>query len=97
MPDRRVTVIVPDRQARLSDVRIGVCPDAFHLFGDAASHALSGEIVYASFLGTEMQYTLHTPLGELFVRSNEVFNNHPLGSRVGIGFADHGIAIVGTA
>ena len=44
-----------------------------------------------------MQYTLHTPLGELFVRSSDVFNTHPLGSRVGIGFADHGIAIVGTA
>ena len=92
-----VTVIVADRLARLGDVRIGVRPDAFRLFGDASSHALSGEVVYASFLGTEMQYTLHTPLGELFVRSSDVFHTHPLGSRVGIGFADHGIAIVGSA
>jgi iron(III) transport system ATP-binding protein len=70
-------VIVPDHQARLGDVRIVVCPDPFRLLGDAASHALSGEFVYASFLGTEMQYTLHTPLGELIVRSSDVFNTHP--------------------
>ena len=54
-------------------------------------------LFYASSLGTEMQHTLHTPLDELLVRSSDVFNTHPLGHRVGIGFADHGIAIVGTA
>ena len=65
-----------------------------------ASVLLVGDIdrggVYASFLGTEIQYTLKTPLGELFVRSSEVTAPHPLGSKVGIGFADHGLAIVGT-
>jgi hypothetical protein len=30
------------------------------------------------------------------VRSSEVTAPHPLGSKVGIGFADHGLAIVGT-
>lgn len=90
-----VTVLIPDRQARVGDVRIGIRPDAFRLFGDADRHALSGEVLCASFLGTEMQYTLRTPLGELFVRTNDVFNTHRLGSRVGIGFADHGLAVVG--
>jgi iron(III) transport system ATP-binding protein len=89
-----VPVSIADRQARLGDVRIAVRPDAVRLFSDTTDHALHGEIVYASFLGTEMQYTLQTPLGELFVRSNEVFETHPLGSRVGIRFADQGLAIV---
>ena len=90
-----VPIAIPDARARLGDVRVAVRPDAIRLFDDCEKHVLSGEIVYASFLGTEMQYTLQTPLGELFVRSNEVFHTHPLGSRVGIGFADHGLAIVG--
>jgi iron(III) transport system ATP-binding protein len=89
-----VPIVIPDRKARVGDVRVAVRPDAIRLYADADQHALSGEVVYASFLGTEMQYTLQTQLGELFVRSSEVFNTHPLGSRVGIGFADHGLAIV---
>ena len=92
-----VLATIPDRQARLGDVRVAVRPDAIRLFGDAEPHPLKGEVVYASFLGTEMQYTLHTPLGELFVRSDEVAEPHPLGSRVGIGFAERGLAIVGAA
>ena len=91
-----VPITIPDRRARLGDVRVAVRPDAIRLFGEPEKHPLSGEIVYASFLGTEMQYTLKTPLGELFVRSSEVTAPHPLGSKVGIGFADHGLAIVGT-
>ena len=91
-----VTASIPDRQARLGDIRVAVRPDAIRLFGDAGKHSLNGEVVYASFLGTEMQYTLRTPLGELFVRSDEVADPYPLGSRVGIGFADRGLAIVGT-
>ena len=91
-----VSASIPDRQARLGDIRVAVRPDAIRLFGDAGKHPLSGEVVYASFLGTEMQYTLRTPLGELFVRSDEVADPYPLGSRVGIGFADRGLAIVGT-
>lgn len=90
-----VTVIVPDRKARRGDVRIAVRPDAIRLTGETDNQPLCGEIVYASFLGTEMQYTLQTPLGELFVRSSDVFNTYPLGRRVGVGFADHGLAIVG--
>jgi iron(III) transport system ATP-binding protein len=92
-----VTVIIPDRQARGGDVRVAARPDAIRLFADSENHTLRGEVVYASFLGTEMQYTLNTPLGELFVRSSDVFATHPLGSRVGIGFAEHGLAIVGHA
>ena len=88
---------IPDRRARLGDVRVAVRPDALRLHAAPDAQAFSGEVVHAAFLGTEMQYTLHTALGELFVRSNDVFNTHPLGSRVGIGFADHGLAIVGEA
>lgn len=92
-----VAVRIPDRRARLGEVRVAVRPDALRLHGSPEAHAFSGEVVHAAFLGTEMQYTVHTSLGELFVRSTDVFATHPLGSRVGIGFADHGLAIVGEA
>ena len=52
-------------------------------------------------------YTWQTVSGRQVVRSEilpwigrtlaDVFATHPLGSRVGIGFADHGLAIVGEA
>jgi len=92
-----VTVIIPDRFARTGDVRVAVRPDAIRLNANTENQPLCGEVVYASFLGTEMQYTLQTPLGELFVRSSDVFNTHALGRRVAIGFAEHGLAIVGSA
>lgn len=92
-----VAVSIPDRRARLDDVRVAIRPDALRLNASPDAHALSGEVMHAAFLGTEMQYTLHTALGELFVRSSDVFNPHRLGSRVGIGFAEHGLAIVGQA
>jgi len=54
-----------------------------------------GQVLHASFLGTEMQYTVASPIGELFVRQAEVRRPLPVGGSVSIRFADHGLAIVG--
>lgn len=77
------------------EVRVAVRPDAMRLSPAAANDALVGQVLHASFLGTEMQYTLASPLGELFVRQSDVRRPLAVGASVGIDFADQGVCIVG--
>ncbi|WIT14163.1 ABC transporter ATP-binding protein [Paucibacter sediminis] len=76
-------------------VRVAVRPDAMRLRPAAANDPLVGAVLHAAFLGTEMQYTLASPLGELFVRQAEVRRPLAVGSSVAIDFADHGLCVVG--
>jgi iron(III) transport system ATP-binding protein len=91
------SVCLPERDGLRGDVRVAVRPDAVTLTPAAMTDRLVGQVMHASFLGTEMQYTLASPLGELFVRRAEVRDPLPVGSNVAIRFADHGLAIVGAA
>nr|WP_316641887.1 ABC transporter ATP-binding protein [uncultured Roseateles sp.] len=77
------------------EVRVAVRPDAMRLRPAAANDPLVGQVLHAAFLGTEMQYTLASPLGELFVRQSDVRLPLAVGASVGIGFADQGVCIVG--
>jgi iron(III) transport system ATP-binding protein len=88
-------VRVRNRQALRGGVRVAVRPDALRLAPAANDDPLVGQVLHAAFLGTEMQYTLSSPIGELFVRQAEVREPLPVGGSVGIRFADHGVAIVG--
>lgn len=88
-------VRLSNRHGYRGDVKVAVRPDAMQLAPAAANDALVGQVMHASFLGTEMHYTLASPLGELFVRQSEVRRPLPVGGSVSIRFADHGLAIVG--
>jgi iron(III) transport system ATP-binding protein len=89
------SVLLPERDGLRGSVRVAVRPDAVTLAPAASDDGLVGQVMHASFLGTEMQYTLASPLGELFVRRAEVRQPLPVGSSVAIRFAGHGVAIVG--
>jgi iron(III) transport system ATP-binding protein len=78
-------------------VQVAVRPDAIRLWPATPQDALVGELQHAAFLGTEMHYTVASPVGELFVRSPEVQRPLAVGSAVAIGFAEHGLALVGAA
>jgi len=88
-------VRLANRRNYRGDVRVAVRPDAMVLAPAAANDPLVGQVLHASFLGTEMQYTVASPIGELFVRQAEVRRPLPVGGSVSIRFADHGLAIVG--
>jgi iron(III) transport system ATP-binding protein len=88
-------VRLANRRGYRGDVRVAVRPDAMHLAPAAANDPLVGRVLHAAFLGTEMQYTVASPLGELFVRQAEVLKPLPVGGAVAIRFAGHGVSIVG--
>jgi iron(III) transport system ATP-binding protein len=90
-----LTIHLSNQRNYRGHVRVAVRPDAMMLAPAAANDPLVGQVLHASFLGTEMQYTLASPLGELFVRQSEVRRPLPVGGSVSIRFADQGLAIVG--
>ena len=90
-----VVLRLPNPRRYRGEVRVAVRPDALRLKPAANDDALTGHVLHAAFLGTEMQYTLATPLGELFVRQSDVLRPLSVGCSVAIGFADQGVCIVG--
>jgi iron(III) transport system ATP-binding protein len=88
-------VRLANRRGYRGEVRVAVRPDAMKLAPAAANDSLVGQVLHAAFLGTEMQYTVATPLGELFVRQAEVRQPLPVGGSVAVRFAGFGVSIVG--
>jgi iron(III) transport system ATP-binding protein len=86
---------LPNPRCYRDGLRIAVRPDALRLKDAANDDALVGQVRQAAFLGTEMQYTLSTPLGELFVRNEHTARPWAVGASVGIAFAERGVCIVG--
>lgn len=90
-----VLLRLPNPRRYRGEVRVAVRPDAMRLKPAANDDVLTGQVLHAAFLGTEMHYTLATPVGELFVRQGDVLRPLGIGSSVAIDFADHGVCIVG--
>ncbi|KZD06365.1 MULTISPECIES: ABC transporter ATP-binding protein [Thalassospira] len=83
-------------------VRVAVRPDAVQLTGLAAiagdAHvietSLKGHITHAAYLGSQMQYSVETPIGELFVIDHRIDTPIIAGEQVAIGFSERGMAVV---
>lgn len=74
-------------------VKIAVRPEAWRI-APAADTGLAATIIKRTYVGSQMEYTLASPLGDLFVVSPEV--RHPLepGAPVSLHLADHGVSVV---
>ena len=74
-------------------VKIAVRPEAWRI-APAADAGLAATIVKRTYVGSLMEYTLASPLGDLFVVSPEV--RYPLepGAPVSLHLADHGVSVV---
>ena len=88
-PDGAVDVAV-----RPEAVRLEVASVASPRSDDAVGAALGGTVLKAAYLGSHMEYTVDSAIGELFVLDPSVANPLP-GARVTISFDDHGLAVVG--
>jgi iron(III) transport system ATP-binding protein len=51
-------------------------------------------VAKAAYLGSHMEYTIATVLGELFVVDRAVTRPVPVGSPVWLELADHGVTVV---
>ncbi|MES2260399.1 MAG: ABC transporter ATP-binding protein [Pseudomonadota bacterium] len=86
---------LPDIGGRSGEARFAVRPEAIWLTPAQSDSALVATVARATYLGRETQYTLATPLGELFAVSHDLSTVHRQGSSVALGMHEHGVAIIG--
>ncbi|WP_461538590.1 ABC transporter ATP-binding protein [Spongorhabdus nitratireducens] len=89
-----VNVQVPHREQQSGAVTLAVRPDAVILHADPEVTALTGQVTHASYLGNQIQYTVDSELGELFVIDYRVDQPVARGSSVALDFNNRGLALV---
>ncbi len=83
------------RGAAPGPVKIAIRPESLVLTpAPPGRPALEGRIAKAAYLGTHMEYTVSTPVGELFVVDRSVTRPVPAGTPVWLAFEDHGVTVV---
>ena len=87
---------LPHRGLPDGDVDLSIRPEAITLASEGASR-LRGTIRKASYLGGTMEYSVETAVGTLFVISTAVDAPMPVGARVGIVLARHGVVAIAAA
>ena len=87
---------LPHRGATDGEVDVAIRPEAVRLRpADGTDAALMGTILKAAYLGSHMEYTVGSVIGELFVvDSGGVAAPLTVGARVSIGFTSHGVTVV---
>jgi iron(III) transport system ATP-binding protein len=88
-------VDLPHRGVGQGAVKLAVRPDAIFLNEGPAGGGIAGSIKKASYLGTQVEYEVDTPIGELFVVQYGSKDMIPPGTPVSITFApQRGVAII---
>ncbi len=83
------------RGARPGPIKVAIRPESLVLAAQRpAQQAVSGRIAKAAYLGTHMEYTVASPLGELFIVDRQVTQPYAPQSAVWISLADHGVTVV---
>jgi iron(III) transport system ATP-binding protein len=90
-----VELRLPHRGAGVGPVKVAVRPESLRLSAaPPPGPALEGRVAKAAYLGTHMEYTVSTPVGELFVVDRLVTRPAPAGTPVWVSFEDHGVTVV---
>jgi iron(III) transport system ATP-binding protein len=77
-------------------VKIAVRPEAW-LIRPVANSGLAARVLKQTYVGSVMEYTLGSPLGDIFVVSPDVKQPLSAGAPVSLYLADHGVSIVAGA
>ena len=86
---------LPHRGAPDGAVDVAIRPEAVRLEVSETVGGLAGTVLKAAYLGSHMEYTVDSAIGELFVVDTRVATPLPVGARVAIALDDHGVAVVG--
>jgi iron(III) transport system ATP-binding protein len=90
-----LSVTLPHRGVRPGAGKVAIRPESLLLSPERPNRpSIEGEIAKAAYLGTHMEYTVSTPLAELFIVDRAVMRPLKPGTAVSIGLADHGITVV---
>ena len=86
---------LPCRSQRSGEASFAVRPEAILLSPAQPDSAMVVRVARATYLGREMQYTLDTPVGELFAVSHDLSQVFTQGTSVAMTVHEHGAAIIG--
>jgi iron(III) transport system ATP-binding protein len=86
---------LPYRKKETGAASFALRPEAICLARAHSDSALVATVARATYLGREIQYTLQTPLGELFAVSHDLSLVYPQGTSVAVSVHAHGAAIIG--
>ena len=90
-----IDVELPHRGLSPGPVKVAVRPEALHIAAYKPSRpALAGKINKAAYLGTHIEYTVATVLGELFVIERVLLRPHAVGADIWVTFGDHGTTLI---
>jgi len=88
-----ITLTLPHRGLPDGAVELSIRPEAI-TFTPQSGAALAATVRKAAYLGGLMEYTLDSPIGDLFVISTDVDKPFAVGSGVGIALAHHGVVVI---
>jgi len=86
---------LPHRDAPAGEVHLAIRPEAVRLtLAPPVDPHVAGTVVKAAYLGGHMEYTVATPMGELFVVDRSIAAPLRSGAPVYVSLAPHGVAVV---
>ena len=85
---------LPHRDLPAGPVKLAVRPEAVILKASEQEVGLTGTVLKATYLGSHVEYTLDTDLGELFVADYQFDALISAGSRVRLAFRDRGVTLL---
>jgi iron(III) transport system ATP-binding protein len=86
---------LPHRGAADGAVQVAIRPEALRIAdGTQAAPRMAARVAKAAYLGDHMEYTMTTPVGELFLIDRAVTAPLAPGAAVDLTLGDHGITVV---
>ena len=89
-----VELRLPHRELPAGPVRIAVRPEAVILKAGEGETGLTGTVSKSTYVGSHVEYTLDTVLGEIFVADYRFDEPIPAGSQVRVAFRERGVTLL---
>ena len=89
-----IDTTLPSRGLKAGAAKVAIRPEALLLSAQSASDGMEGCVLKATYLGSHIEYTIDSPLGELFVIDSRVAHSIPTGAAVSVRLADHGVTLI---
>ena len=90
----RMELRLPHRDLPDGPVKLAVRPEAVIVKTNEDEAGLTGTVSKSTYLGSHVEYTLDTEIGEIFVADYQFDRLVPAGSTVRIGFRDRGVTLL---
>jgi iron(III) transport system ATP-binding protein len=85
---------LPSRGMKPGKTQVAIRPESLQITDSKLEGCIDAEVIKATYLGSHMEYTLNSAIGELFVVEPDINSPVVIGSSISVQLRDHGIALV---